>query len=111
LTEYKIEYAHSCKEKLQKAEELCKESEILEVVRRGLEINPYAFKEHRQAPPLASIRYVKTLEHQRGGIVIPPITFYFIIKEEEKIVRVLEIDIKILDDSDLLFDADLDFLE
>jgi hypothetical protein len=111
LNEYEVQYAESCLPRLAQAQKLCKDSEVLDEVHKALSQKPHVFYEHKPKPPLGPVRIAKTLEHQRGKSVIPPMTFYFTIMEKDKIVRVHNIQIKLLDESDLTFDANLDFLD
>jgi hypothetical protein len=91
MDEFTLQFTPNCLNKLEAIAQLEDIDEALEEVYYSLRKNPYAFK---VVPPLTHWRVAITKLYLREGLTIPPLSIYFVIKEEEKIVKIVDVMIR-----------------
>jgi hypothetical protein len=85
---YQIQLTDKCRQRLAEIESLDHIDEALAGIYRLLAQNPYAFG---FVPPLAEMRFVKTRLYVGDDFVIPPLTLFFKIYEDDQIVKILDV--------------------
>lgn len=85
LNDYDITHTEKCLEKMREIEHV---DEALAAVYDSLRKNPYAFG---IVPPLAAMRFAKTVLYLGDGFTVPPLTIFFTVIEDGKIVKILDV--------------------
>jgi hypothetical protein len=88
MDEYDVQFTPNCLNKLEQIAPLEHIDEALAEVYHVMRTNPHAFN---FVPPLTHWRAAKTKLYVREGVVVQPMTLYFVVKEDQRIVKIVDV--------------------